>query len=311
MKRLLRIGTRGSAMALRQTENLIQLLKTLDPELQTETTIIRTVGDRTAGDLSKLGGKGAFVTDIEQALLDQSIDCSIFCMKDMPGDRDFMQGLSLAAYLPREDVRDVMVCRVGETMMDLAVGSKIGTSSPRRAALLQNFYPHCSVVWFRGNVDSRLRRLDAGEVDALILSYAGLQRLGLEHRASYIHDPDEFCPAVGQGALGIQCRKDDEWNDFFQQLDDAPSRFALTVERAMLYRLQGNCFTPMGGWCRAVADSPSQQNWRLDGFVASADGKNMLAATNFFDYSIKPEEAGIALAEELLQEGAQKILQAC
>jgi hydroxymethylbilane synthase len=250
--RIWRIGTRGSALALRQTSMVIDALQAALPGFRSEMVIIRTEGDaRPDVPLVQMAGQGVFVAEIERALQRNDIDFAIHSAKDLPSS---MTGdLALAAFLPRADVRDALVPRAGvvTTLMTLPAGSRVGTSSPRRTAQLLHCRPDFVLLEIRGNVDTRLRKLDSGEYDAIVLACAGLDRLGFTHRIAERIDPNVMIPAPGQGAIALQCRASDtQALQLAAHIDDLCTRTAVTAERAFLARLGAGCTTPAGASAR-------------------------------------------------------------
>ena len=254
-KEILRIGSRGSPLALvqaREVKSRLVAAAGLDAE-RVEIKVIRTTGDLVQDrPLADAGGKGLFAKEIEEALLAGVIDLAVHSSKDLP---TFLPaGLTLAGFLPREDARDAFISRKAKTLRDLAPGSVVGTASPRRQAFIKRLRPDVAVVTLRGNVETRLRKLDAGEVDATLLALAGLKRLGLLSAATAILELDEFLPAVAQGAIGIETRADD-------------TATALAAERAFLAVLDGSCRTPIGGHAAVRGDAI-----RFHGMIAKPDG---------------------------------------
>jgi len=197
-----RLGTRSSPMALHQAEQVAAALEALDPTVTTELIKVTTSGDQWMGDLAKLGGKGAFVREIDRNLLDGSVDLAVHCLKDIPGDVPAPQGLTVAAYLAREDVRDAVISRTGATLAELPEGAVIGTSAVRRAAQLRLHHPHLEIKPLRGNVNTRLMRLDEGHFGAIVAAVAGLRRVNEAHRITEILPLETMCPAVGAGPSG-------------------------------------------------------------------------------------------------------------
>jgi hydroxymethylbilane synthase len=270
---LLRIGTRGSPLALAQAHEVRDRLAAahgMTPET-IELQIIRTSGDRIQDrPLSEVGGKGLFTKEIEEALLAGSIDLAVHSAKDMPTllpDR-----LLLAAFLPREDVRDAFISRKAKTLRDLPPDAVVGTASLRRQALAKRLRPDLKVVTFRGNVQSRLRKLDEGEVEATLLALAGLKRLGLAEHAASILEIDEFLPAVGQGAIAIETREDDNaTRKLLGAINHPPTETALLVERAFLTVLDGSCRTPIAGHARVAG-----RELHFRGLIAKPDGSEAL-----------------------------------
>ena len=244
MTRILRVGTRRSALALAQTELVLELLRAAAPEARFEIVPLSTEGDeRRDVSLRELGGTGAFVKRIERALLDDEIDLAVHSLKDVPTQLE--PGLLLAAFPERADPRDALVLPKG--VSDLKLGARVGTGSARRASQLLLMRPDLRLEDVRGNVDTRLRKLDAGEHDALVLAAAGLQRLGRAERISRLLDPDELTPMVGQGALALEARADDaETVALAARIDHAPTRLCVEAERAFLARLGGGCRLPVG-----------------------------------------------------------------
>jgi hydroxymethylbilane synthase len=247
----LRIGTRGSPLARAQTALTGRALQEAHPELAApgalEVVVIRTTGDRVVDrPLAELGGKGLFCKEIEAALLEGRIDLAVHSMKDLP--TWLPEGLVIGAVLPRGDPRDVLIARAPTTIAELPEGALIGTASVRRRAQLLARRPDLRVVDFRGNVETRLRKLAAGEVDAAVLALAGLERLGIEPAGAVILAPELMLPAVGQGAIGIECRASDAGvRALLAAIDDPASSACLRAERALLAALDGSCHTPIAG----------------------------------------------------------------
>ncbi|HVY00436.1 MAG TPA: hydroxymethylbilane synthase [Pseudorhodoplanes sp.] len=263
--RKLRIGTRGSRLALVQAETVRAHLA--GEGVPAELVVIRTSGDRIQDrPLAEAGGKGLFTKEIEEALLSGVIDLAVHSAKDLP---TFLPaGLMLAACLQREDPRDVFVSRKARSIADLPPGASVGTSSPRRQALVKRIRPDIATTLLRGNVETRLRKLEAGEADATILALAGLKRLGLIEAATRIMSIEEFLPAVGQGAIAIEARSDDRRaRDVVARIDHAETSRAIEAERAFLSVLDGSCRTPIAG--HAVIE---QSTLTFRGLVARPDG---------------------------------------
>jgi hydroxymethylbilane synthase len=249
---LLRIGTRGSALALwqaREVQARLAAAHGVEPEA-IAIEVIRTTGDVIQDrPLSEAGGKGLFVKEIEQALIDKAIDLAVHSCKDMP--TALPPGLELIACLPREDVRDAFVSRKSTSLASLPRGAVIGTASLRRQAMVKRLRPDLAAVTFRGNVDTRLKKLDDGVVDATLLALAGLKRLGREAAATAVLEVDEFLPAVGQGAIGVEARETDaRTRDLLTKVNHAETLAALHTERAFLGVLDGSCRTPIAGHAR-------------------------------------------------------------
>jgi hydroxymethylbilane synthase len=272
----LRIGTRGSPLALAQAgmvRDAMAKAHGFDPA-KIEFQVIRTTGDRIQDrPLAEAGGKGLFAKEIEEALLAHRIDLAVHSSKDMP---TFLpRELVLSAFLPREDARDAFVSRKARTLGELPHGATVGTSSPRRQAMLRRMRPDLRMVDLRGNVETRLRKLDEGVADATLLALAGLKRLGLTDAAASVFELDEFLPAVGQGAIGIETRTDDQrTRALLAPIDDPDTAIALTAERAFLAALDGSCRTPIAGHA-AVANG--RLNFR--GMIVKPDGSEAFEAT--------------------------------
>ena len=248
----LRIGTRGSPLALvqaREVKSRLAAAAGLEVEV-IAIEIIRTTGDIVQHrPLADAGGKGLFAKEIEEALLAGKIDLAVHSAKDLP--TELPAGLMLAGFLPREDPRDAFISRKAKTFSELSAGAVVGTASPRRQAIVRRLRPDVGIALLRGNVETRLRKLEAGEVDATLLAVAGLKRLGLLSAVTAILDPDEFLPAVGQGAIAIETRADDaRTRGLVAMIDDAETATALAAERAFLAALDGSCRTPIGGHAR-------------------------------------------------------------
>ena len=247
----LRIGTRASPMARAMADDMRNRIAAVAPSVALDVLPFVAEGDRITGSLQNEGGKGTFIKDLERRLLANEIDCAVHSLKDIPGDLPPRDDLTLIAFLPREDPRDALVLRNGVTEDDLRQGrAPIGSSAPRRGAALRHLYPNAEITLCRGNVNSRLRKLDDGAFGAIVLSYAGLCRLGFADRANRIYNPDAMLPAVGQGIVTLQIRAADrDRYAFLSALNDPDSALAASIERAMLFRLQGNCHTAIAGYC--------------------------------------------------------------
>jgi hydroxymethylbilane synthase len=277
---LVRIGSRGSPLALvqaREVQNRLAQATGLDPA-QIEIKVIRTTGDAIQDrPLADAGGKGLFTKEIEEALLAGTIDLAVHSSKDMP--TVLPGGLILSAFLPREDPRDAFIGRAtnpsARTLRDLPDGAVVGTASLRRQALVKHLRPDLKIVPLRGNVETRLRKLEAGDFDATILAVAGLKRLGLLASATSFLDAEEFVPAVGQGAIGIETREsDDKTRALVAQINDADTATALAAERAFLAVLDGSCRTPIGGHARVIGETI-----RFRGLIAKTDGSEVVEVT--------------------------------
>jgi len=296
---MLTIGSRGSQLALWQAHWIQARLQELGQESRIE--IIKTTGDKiTDVALSEVGSKGLFTKEIEEALLAGAIDLAVHSLKDMP--TDLPGGLTLAAIPVREDPRDALVGRAFE---DLAPGARVGTGSLRRAAQLRARRPDLRIEDIRGNVDTRLRKLDEGRYDAIVLAAAGLRRLGWEDRITELFNPSVMCPAVGQGALAVETR-DDGGSAFHiaERLEHAETRAAATAERAVLAALGGGCQAPMGSYAY-VNDAILY----VIGLIISPDGSKLIRHAKHGSIA-EAAALGHALAEQLLAEGGREILDA-
>jgi hydroxymethylbilane synthase len=269
---LLRIGTRGSPLALAQAHTVRDRLAAAHGCVPDDIAIhiIKTTGDQILDrPLSEAGGKGLFTKEIEEALLANAIDIAVHSSKDMP--TQLPDGLALVAYLEREDVRDVFISRKAATIADLPQGALVGSASLRRQALVKRMRPDLRVGIFRGNVQTRLRKLDEGEADATLLALAGLKRLGLEHEATAILPLDQFPPAIGQGAIGIEARlSDTKTLDLIAPIADRDTKIALDTERAFLAALDGSCRTPIAGLATVKGNALS-----FRGMILRPDGSEV------------------------------------
>jgi hydroxymethylbilane synthase len=297
----LRLGTRGSTLALAQAHWVKARIEERRPESKVEIVVIKTSGDRFIdASLQAIGGKGVFTKEIEEALLRNEIDFAVHSLKDLP--TEMAQGLALVAVPEREDARDVLVTRERTSLDRLPPGARIGTGSLRRRAQLLYHRPGLSVVGIRGNVDTRLRKLDAGEVDALVMAAAGLKRIGRGDRIVEFL-PSEICvSAVAQGALGLQAHANDAGNEECAFLHHAPTAAEVTAERSFLSRLGGGCQVPVGGRAVVAGDQIA-----MVGVVASPDGKALKRGERSGKL-VDAVKLGAELAEELLRAGADRIL---
>jgi hydroxymethylbilane synthase len=302
MSRSLRIGTRGSALAIQQTQIVVDALHAAWPDLSVDVMHIRTTGDRIQDvPLAKIGDKGLFVKEIEAALLDGRIDWAVHSVKDLPSE--LPNGLSVGTLAARSDPRDALVARHGLNLATLPENAVIGTSSLRRRAQLLHWRPDLAIVPVRGNVDTRLRKLETDGLDGIVVAAAGLVRMGWEGRISDIIPPEISLPAVGQGALGVEMRSDDEEaHTLFQPLTCTATQAAVTAERTFLARLQGGCQVPIAAWA-TVDDS----RLCLRGMISDIDGLTLLQGERW-GLVHAPEQVGTVLAEELLQRGGEAIL---
>lgn len=298
----IRIATRESALAIWQAEHVRVQLGSLHPGLAVELVPMTTRGDRILDSpLARVGGKGLFVKELEQAMLDGRADIAVHSMKDVPVD--FPDGLELAAVLEREDPRDAFLSNTCATLDELPQGARVGTSSLRRQCQLHSLRPDLEILDLRGNVNTRLAKLDAGNYDAIILACAGLKRLGFDKRIRQVLGPDLILPAIGQGAIGIECRSDDaRVKTLIASLADEATSIRVKCERAMNARLMGGCQVPIAGFAEL-----EEQNLVLRGLVGSPDGTEIVRG-EVKGTASEAEELGIRLAEELLSRGADKIL---
>jgi hydroxymethylbilane synthase len=304
MARPLVIGSRGSKLALWQAEQARERLLLLNPQIDVRIEIIKTTGDVKSDPLSVIGGKGVFTKELEDALLDGRIYIAVHSMKDLP--TIMPDGLTIAAICEREDARDALVLRAGSeggSLMDLPEGAIVGTSSQRRLAQLKALRHDVVVNDLRGNVDTRIRNLDEGQYEAVILASAGLVRLGLHERISSRIAVSEMLPAVGQGAIAIETKSDNELaGQSASRLDHRETRRACLAERAFLRGLGGGCQLPIAG--HAVLDDGLL---KLHGLVARPDGSEILR-DSLSGPQDDPEAIGSSLADRLLSRGAQQLL---
>ncbi|MEC5319185.1 hydroxymethylbilane synthase [Brenneria populi subsp. brevivirga] len=301
---IIRIATRQSPLALWQAQYVQQLLNDFHPELQVELVPMTTRGDIILDTpLAKVGGKGLFVKELELALLEGRADIAVHSMKDVPAE--FPEGLGLETICQRDDPRDAFVSNHYASLDRLPAGSRVGTSSLRRQCQLRARRPDLVIRDLRGNVGTRLAKLDSGEYDAIILAAAGLKRLKLDHRIRAPLSPEVSLPAVGQGAIGIECRLDDERiRRWLSPLNHADTAARVRAERAMNLRLEGGCQVPIGSYAELDGDTL----W-LRALVGSPDGRRIITGERRGKRA-QAEQIGIALAEELLAKGAKEILQA-
>ncbi len=341
MKNKIIIGTRGSKLALWQAEWIKSELLKLYPHLYIDLNKIKTTGDKILDvPLAKVGGKGLFVKEIEEALLEGEADIAVHSMKDVP--TDFPEGLHLAVITKREDPRDAFITADGsrqsvvgsqkniQSFRDLSQGATIGTSSLRRSCQLLSIRPDLKIEQLRGNLDTRLRKLDEGQFDAIILATAGVKRLGLAHRITEILEPEISLPAIGQGAIGIECRIDDKFiNELIAPLNHSETSICVRAERACLKRLEGGCQVPIAAFARLLKTEHKRQNSYpepqnedtdsdyplstihysliMDGLVGSMSGDRIIKG-HIEGNPMDAETIGIELAENLLSNGAKQIL---
>ena len=297
MTAALRLGTRKSPMAMAQSLQVATAI-TDTTGLAVELVGISTYGDASAAQLAQIGGTGVFVSGLRTSLLHGDIDIAVHSLKDLPTAQP--EGIVLAAVPPRDDPRDALAARDGAKLADLPPGATIGTGSPRRAAQLLLLRPDLRPVPVRGNAGTRLGRITSGEVDAVVLAYAGLARIGRLDAVTQIFDPDEMLPAPGQGALAVECRSDrPDLADLLACADDPATHAATTAERTLLAALEAGCSAPVGGYA-AGADG-----LRLRAIVVAADGETALRASASGP-SDEAEHLGLSVAAELLRRGAAR-----
>ena len=300
---VLRIATRKSPLALWQAEHVATLLRDAHAGLNVELLPMSTQGDRIQDrSLAAIGGKGLFIKELEVALAERRADIAVHSMKDVPAEMP--HGFVIAALLTRADPRDALLCRRGSALNDLPAGAKLGTSSLRRRAQILAARPELCIEPLRGNVDTRLSRLENGALDAIVLACAGLVRLGLESRITTRLAPATMLPAVGQGAIGIECRSEDtRTRALVAALDDAATHTALAAERAFARTLGGSCQSPIAALARI-----EENRLTLEGLVAEPDGSRLLRESIAGDCA-RAETLGEELARRLLESGARELLE--
>ena len=302
MSSKIRIATRKSPLALWQAEEVARQLKIHHPDIEIEFIKMTTKGDKILdAPLAKVGGKGLFVKELEQGMLDGDADIAVHSMKDVP--MEFPPGLHLPIIMEREDPRDAFVSNNFASLNDLPDNARIGTSSLRRQLQIKEAMPHAEMLDLRGNVNSRLQKLDNGDYDAIILASAGLIRLGFEDRIRSRIEPEQSLPAIGQGAVGIECRENDERiMSLLAPLNHADTHTRLTAERAMNHRLNGGCQVPIAGFAILEGD-----NIYLRGLVGRPDGSEVVR-NEIRGPARQAVELGTELADKLLSQGADAIL---
>lgn len=296
------LGTRASKLALQQSEWFQAQIQAIAPDITVTLTRIQTSGDKIVDvPLAKIGGKGLFVKEIEEALLSGDIDFAVHSMKDVP--TQLPDGLEILCVPPREDSRDALISRTGCRFQELPVGARVGSSSLRRQSQFLHARPDLRIEMLRGNLDTRLKKLKEGQFDAIILAAAGLRRLGWTEEITEYLDPQLCLPAIGQGALGIEGRSNDQFvRSILSRLTHPPTQVAVTAERALLHRLEGGCQVPIAAYATLTNDQV-----HLEGLVASVDGKTVIRDA-VQGTRAEAQVLGTRLAERLLERGADKIL---
>ncbi|MDP4183082.1 MAG: hydroxymethylbilane synthase [Bacillota bacterium] len=301
MKRLIRVGTRKSDLAITQSNWVIDRIKEKYPQYEFELVGITTKGDLILDrSLDKIGGKGLFIKELENALLNKSIDIAVHSMKDMPAE--LPHELTIAAITKREDPRDALVTLDGIRLQDLKEGAIVGTGSVRREVQLIKLRPDIKIKPIRGNVPTRINRLKEHEFDAIVLAMAGLNRLGLNNETTQSIDVEEMVPAVAQGALGIEARRGDELEHLMEELNDNDSSLTVNAERAFLKRLNGSCSVPLGAYASINGD-----RMRIYGMLAKEDKTGITKAFVEGD-KLEYNELGIKLADILSKGGEEKCM---
>lgn len=302
MKMLLRIGTRGSMLALAQSRWVKAQIEKEHPDMEVELVRIKTKGDKIIDSpLSKIGGKGLFVKEIEDALLRKDVDLAVHSIKDVPAE--LPDGLCLPIFPEREEPNDAFISVDYKSFKDLPAGATVGTGSLRRSSQLLHLRPDLEIVSIRGNVDTRIKKLESGKLQSIILASAGLRRLELSSRITQVLHVDEVLPAIGQGALGLEVRADDNAvKDILRFLNHYPTERAVKAERAFLKELEGGCQVPIAGYC-----SLEDGKLRLKGMVAELDGSRLIMDEEIGSED-NPGNLGTVLAQRLLKAGAAGIL---
>lgn len=299
----LKYGTRGSKLALHQTRYAIGILKKASKETEFEEVIIKTLGDKVTGlPLFKVGGQGLFIKEIEQALLEKRIDIAVHSLKDVPSK--VADGLTIVAVGCQEDPRDCFISKRYNSFEEMPIEAVIGTSSLRRRSQLSVLKPKAQFSDFRGNLDTRLKKLEDGEVDAIILAAAGISRFGWQEKITHYFKIDDLTPAAGQGLLAIECRKEDadKLKPILAEFIDENAMLRCRAERTFLEILQGGCQTPM-----AIYAEVSKEDLILHSFIGSPDGADTIRNLHIGNKN-KPEELGKEAAEAILEMGGERLL---
>jgi hydroxymethylbilane synthase len=306
--RTLRVGTRASLLARTQTQWVLDAFAGSNPDVAVETVLVSTEGDRSARPLEQIGGTGVFVSALREALLAGAIDVAVHSFKDLPTAP--APGIALAAVPRREDPRDALCARDGLTLLELPVGARVGTGSPRRTAQLRALDLGLEVVPIRGNVDTRLSRVGTGQdqLDAVVLAVAGLQRLGRGEAITELLDPIQLLPAAAQGALAVECRSDDaEARELLAPLDDHPTRAAVAAERSLLTALEAGCTAPIGALAEVSEGDDGVLEVFLRGSVTTIDGSDAIRLSASGPLHTA-EDVGRRLAAELIDLGANTMM---
>ncbi len=303
MKKTIIIGTRGSQLALWQANFIKSEIEGFFPDLDVQLNIIKTTGDRiTDRPLAQVGGKGLFVKEIENALLNRDIDLAVHSMKDMPGE--LPEGLTIGAIPERENPFDVLITRDDTLLSDYKPGTKVGTSSLRRASQIKHIRPDVEIVSIRGNLDTRIKKLKSGEYDAIVLAAAGLHRLGQKAEISEYLDESIMTPAVGQGALCIETRKNDpDIDPIMEKLDHFETNICVAGERAFLKQIEGSCHIPVACFGKIIDNEVV-----MTAVVASEDGKEIIKEQIISQFN-EVQKSGQILADQVLINGGKKILE--
>ncbi|MFQ6229838.1 hydroxymethylbilane synthase [Nocardia sp. NPDC002869] len=300
--RIIRVATRASPMAVAQAEQVATGLSEFG--VDTELVKVTSAGDRWMGDLAQLGGKGAFVKEIDDALLEDRADLAVHCLKDIPGDIPIPEGIAFAGFPERDDVRDAIITKDGRPLAEQPPGTVVGTSSVRRAAQLRLHYPGLVMKPLRGNMNTRLERLEDGYCDVLIAAVAGMHRIGRQDRITEILPLEVMCPPIGAGVLTLACRADDdEVRELTGRLDHAETRRVADAERAMLHALQGHCNSPIAGVC--VIEPTGRLSLR--GKVFDLEGTRWLDSQHW-GVPEDPQALGFFVGSDLLRQGARAII---
>ncbi len=305
MPHTLILGTRPSKMAMLMAETAKARLEASYSGLSIDIRTYASTGDINQGDLKKSGGKGAFVKDLEQRLLSGEIDCAIHALKDVPGDVDMHPELELACFFEREDPRDALILRDGVAQPTNGTALTLATSSPRRRAFLRRLYPQATIIPLRGNVDTRMKKLQDGQFDGMVLAYSGLVRLGLQQHVSHCYTAQEMLPAVGQGVMSLQVRKADAQKcAFLKSVHCSATDRAMAAERRLLRVLEGNCYSAIAGHCTEQGGQRQLSAW-----VSDPEGRECVTSVLTQPASEAAELLGERVAQDLLAKGARRLIE--